>query len=151
LAKTILEKVHRSRCGRKRGHSRATARSLAEKATLRTGDLIAPYQCLDCGLWHIGHVHDIAARICRGCSNLIPLERLLESPNATFCSKDCKKAYSHNRPIVKEAPRVNLGQLGLGKNAVRHCTVSVRLSTSRTLRARVDRLNGFCKKVVSIA
>ena len=109
-----LRKVHFERCARKRGYSNPDmADELAQKASLRTGDLIISYQCYDCGKWHIGHadLSQILARIppngptCVICGQRIPEARIEKakrwgSPTRT-CSKLCTKEMRRQRDKQK--------------------------------------------------
>ena len=96
--------VYEKRCGAKAMFCRYTvAVKAATRATVRTGELIHPYQCPDCGMWHIGHASygesnqfdQDKQRLCRGCKGRIGLDRIILG--AVYCSKECK-----NRSVVAE-------------------------------------------------
>lgn len=101
------------RCYRKIAYSSwQKAEERAEKASLRTGDLIVAYQCYECGRFHIGHadrsqkiVREVAVSSlnsqCPRCNAQISDERryqAAESGNSTvFCSPKCRKKFGEKR------------------------------------------------------
>jgi hypothetical protein len=108
------------RCGRKRKYRRPKlADEAAQRASIKTGELIISYQCYECRQWHIGHADksQILARtspggpICELCWNRIPVERLdkgrRKGTQITTCSKRCQReldARSAPPPHVPKGP-----------------------------------------------
>lgn len=99
-----LRKQHFIRCGRKRAYRQAKhADEAAQRASLKTGELIISYQCYECLKWHIGHADQsqILARtspgypICEICGRRIEVDRLdkakREGTRITTCSKACQR------------------------------------------------------------
>jgi predicted sulfurtransferase len=95
------------RCVGKQAYRRITiAEKVAERDSLRTGELIIGYQCFDCERFHVGHADEsqkIARQrrgvnlptTCPHCGEPIPEERrqaARESGNLTvYCSKKCSR------------------------------------------------------------
>jgi hypothetical protein len=81
------------RCHGKIGYwNPSKAEGQAKRATEKSGEWIIAYQCLDCGLWHIGHPDPcqfalIKQRLCKGCREPIPEGR---GEKEKFCTDQCK-------------------------------------------------------------
>ena len=101
------------RCYRKRRYtSWVLAETAAEKASLKTGELIIAYECPDCHKFHIGHADkaqqiirepalvpaDLLPTLCPRCGQPIAEERRLaamESGNFNvYCSRKCSTKVS---------------------------------------------------------
>jgi hypothetical protein len=111
------------RCNRKIAYSSwHKAEERAEKASLRTGDLIIAYQCYDCGKFHIGHadqsqkiVREVSVSSvnsnCPRCTAPISDERryrAAESGNTTvFCSGKCRDKWAKKRRQAKKLAGAN--------------------------------------------
>jgi hypothetical protein len=92
------------RCTRKRRYRKANlADAAAQRASIRTGELIISYQCYECLQWHIGHADksQILARtspgrpICEICAEPTPFDRLDKAKRQgrplTTCSQVCRR------------------------------------------------------------
>lgn len=102
-----------NRCERKiRYSSFKKATLMAEKASIKTGDLIISYECFDCLGFHIGHADESQkiARInhenkpCLGCHEHISQSRYLAmnlkgwNPSGVlYCSRLCKLTAKRER------------------------------------------------------
>jgi hypothetical protein len=106
------------RCYRKIAYgSWRRAEEKAEKASLKTGDLIIAYECFDCGKFHIGHA-DLSQKIvrevavssvnsnCPRCNAPISDKRryqAAESGNTTvYCSAKCQIKWGKEKRRAKK-------------------------------------------------
>jgi hypothetical protein len=106
------------RCYRKIAYgSWRRAEEKAEKASLKTGDLIVAYECFDCGKFHIGHA-DLSQKIvrevsvssvnsnCPRCTAPISAKRrykAAESGNTTvYCSAKCQIKWGKKKRQAKK-------------------------------------------------
>ena len=106
------------RCYRKIAYpSWRKAEKRAEKASIRTGDLIIAYECYDCGKFHIGHA-DLSQKIvrevsvssvnshCPRCNAPISDKRryqAAESGDTTvYCSAKCQDKWGKKKKRAKK-------------------------------------------------
>lgn len=117
------------RCYRKtRYPNSGIAEAAARRASLKTGELIIAYKCIDCRRFHIGHadesqiiahqrpdppksVRPIALpTICPHCNEAIPDERRREAERSgsptVYCSRKCQQKHSRKARHKREAERM---------------------------------------------
>ena len=109
-----LKELVYKRCDSKVAHrSMRIAERLAERASLKKGELIITYQCIDCGSFHIGHA-DLSQRLaraphvdlpCQHCGATIPdsrNERRRFQSRALYCSDRCQKVAADRRRVSRK-------------------------------------------------
>lgn len=92
------------------------ATRLAEKVSLRTGELIISYECVDCGRFHIGHA-DVSQKLARGIGSLkrcLQCGRSVYEPPSKrpdrpaspilYCSRDCRHRAAQRRRTERANP-----------------------------------------------
>jgi len=101
------------------------AEKVAERRSLKTGELIIAYQCFDCSQFHIGHA-DESQRIVRQFPMKIPVQ-MVRKPLPLFCPR-CSKPI----PLKRREAAEKCG------SATVYCSVKCREKLGRNRHAQRD-------------
>ncbi len=110
-----LKELVYKRCDSKIAHrSMRIAERLAERASMKKGELIIAYRCIDCGSFHIGHA-DLSQRLaraphvdlpCQHCGATIPEFKKWKAEvfqsRALYCSDRCQKVAADRRRVRRK-------------------------------------------------
>jgi hypothetical protein len=92
-----------------------SAAKAAERMIYKTRTWLHPYQCFECGKYHIGHSYAMAEKygelqdwLCPVCGLLVPEKLMMRQKDDKlhFCSRDCRKIYQQKEAIAHQGAAI---------------------------------------------